>query len=83
MQATKAEADKLLADKERAVLGLQETIVAMNKETAEKDDLARLQIETRLREEYDKSQHLREKNLMDQVSSLHHTRVQTLHKIFL
>jgi hypothetical protein len=76
-QTLKAETDKSLAEKHRTIIGLQETMAAMNRENAERRDLAELQIETRLREEYDKAQAIREKNLLEQVSALHHARVRT------
>ena len=74
-QSLKGEADKTSADNHRTIIGLQETIAALNREGAERRDLAELQIETRLREEYDKAQATREKNLLDQVAALHHNRV--------
>lgn len=74
-QTLKAEADKFVAEKERTILGLQETITSMNRQRAEQKDLAEVQIETRLRQEYDKAQAGREKNLLEQVSSMHQARV--------
>lgn len=64
-----------MAERERAILSLQEKIATMNRQSAEQKDLAEIQIETRLRQEYDKSQALREKNLLGQVSEMHQTRV--------
>ena len=74
-QTLKAESERSLAEKERVIINLQETIAAINRESAEKRDLAALQVETRLREEYDKAQAIREKNLLEQVAALHHSRV--------